>query len=315
MSLTPISLEVPANTHDTAERANASPSDFDFIAYLHSVDAAHRYTYKEISRRPFSITVSARKELHQASDLGQNIAQNFGTFPGHQNMMLTYFANHQLLPADEDNNEATPLQVEYSALSLFALPEYPRHSPQNLLIRFLSICPPRSQSTSRIDGLLHDIKKKSGVRIPEPLLYDATAGVLTTSYFKDLCTLSTLFRCICSGEKSGTVDAELGAAIRALVGCEVASQLFFTSVGHRVGEFLARVHNPKTAQRLKRSIPNLSNATEGRSEHVTRRIQEAITQMQDRIKDWPSLFANPTELNDICEALTADSTRPILPDE
>lgn len=102
----------PVNTQDTTEMGNASPSEFDFVAFLRSIDSAQSYTISEIARRDSSIIVRARKELQQASDLGQNIAQNFGAFPRHESLMLTY-APVRLQPpsegpSDSNNGQSSP---------------------------------------------------------------------------------------------------------------------------------------------------------------------------------------------------------------
>ncbi|EXJ93881.1 hypothetical protein A1O1_02274 [Capronia coronata CBS 617.96] len=290
----------PTNTQVTTEGANASPSDFDFASYLRTIDSAQRYVLTEIASRPASVMVRARKELQQGSNLGQNLAQNFGAFPHHENLMLTYRPTSTPYSSDVGSSQPDPLQLEYVALSLFVRPEYHGSSPHKLLIRSLSRLPPHDKLLVPPGGALYRVAKKTGVKIPEPLRYDAWAGVLTTSYLGELCSLSKLFGCIFSANTTPNVTPPLGPAIRELVGCENASQMFFTSAGQSLGKFLAKLHAPKTAQRLRRVIPNVSNRTPGRSERATRTIREAIDQMRDHLKAWRSFFATNTELNDIC---------------
>lgn len=183
------------------------------------------------------------------------------------------------------------------------------------MTKFLSICPPRRKPTPQVEGILHAITKETRMRVPEPLAYDGSVGVMTTSYIGDHCSLSTLFSCVSRAIPTHTVTPPLGPAIRDLVSCVNASQTFFTSVGQNIGKFLARLHDPKTARLLQQIVPDLPEATPGRAEYATRAIRDAIEQMRARIKDWRFLFANSTELNDLCEALITDSTRQIPANE
>ncbi|EHY54412.1 hypothetical protein HRR83_008005 [Exophiala dermatitidis] len=316
--ISPLELDmptaVPANTHATAEAEGASLADFDFAAFLRSKDPAQKYIITDFARGRSWITVHARKELQHSTVLGQVIAHNFGTFPFHEDLLLTYEPAAQSETPAGEKQPHSPRDLERAALTLFTRPPFPGNTPANMFFRSLGKLPPYRKIVPPLEGQLYAVAKKTGVKIPEPLLYDE-AGVLVTTYLGELCPLSTFFNYLLSKDTTNAVPPSREPAVRELLRSEDLAEALLKNAGKSLGRFLASIHDPETSRRIQSSLPEMPDDTPARSEYATTTILAEIELMRDRLKDWPGLFANSTELNDICEALTADLTQPLHRDE